>query len=174
MAIGRPLSPEGKAAALLPSPRNIQSFSGLGAVCLFQLPGNPEGPRQLTFCEPPTACPFPIRRVYWLHDTCDGELRGHHAHKTLSQLLVAVSGAIDVELDDGRRKEMYRLNTPQMALFVPPMLWRTLTVRRPESVLVVLASAAFDEADYIREYSEYQHYQANRAVVSALDGLNAQ
>jgi len=129
----------------------------LKAVRFRQLPGNPEGTRQLTFIEAPT-CPFPIERAYWLHDLREGELRGHHAHKTLSQALVAVNGAFDIQLDDGRRKQIYRLGKPDEALFVPPKLWRTIRVLEKRSVLVVLASAAFDEADYIRDYAEFLRY----------------
>ncbi|MDB5272911.1 MAG: hypothetical protein JWO58_1278, partial [Chitinophagaceae bacterium] len=33
--------------------------------------------------------PFPIKRVYWVHDAkSDGEVRGHHAHKESIQVVV--------------------------------------------------------------------------------------
>ena len=33
--------------------------------------------------------PFSVKRVYYLYDVPGGESRGGHAHKTLSQLMVA-------------------------------------------------------------------------------------
>ena len=133
------------------------SSQGLGAVRFVGLPGNPQGQRQLTFFEAPT-CPFAIARVYWLHDLREGESRGHHAHKALSQAFVAASGAFHIELDDGHRKNEYRLDKPDVALFVPPKLWRTIRVLREHSVLVVMASAPYDEADYIRDYAEFLRF----------------
>ena len=129
--------------------------SGLDAVRVLRLPGNPTGPRQLTFAETPSTCPFPIQRVYWLHNLDENEVRGGHAHRQLSQLIISVSGAFEIELDDSESKRAYRLDSADMALLIPPMIWRTIRVLRPHSCLVVLASAPFDETDYIRDYREF-------------------
>ena len=122
---------------------------------LVALPGNPEGSRKLTFTQDGTTCPFRIRRVYWLHDLEEGEVRGSHAHRTLLQSITAVSGACDIELDNGEVRCVHRLQRATQALLVPPMLWRTITVLQPHTALVVLASAPFDEADYIRDYDAF-------------------
>ncbi|EHP44950.1 WxcM-like domain-containing protein, partial [Odoribacter laneus] len=45
--------------------------------------------------------PFEAKRVYYLYDVPGGEARGSHAHKELSQLIIAVSGSFSVTLDDG-------------------------------------------------------------------------
>lgn len=37
--------------------------------------------------------PFSVKRVYYLYDVPGGESRGAHAHKKLSQLIVAASGS---------------------------------------------------------------------------------
>ena len=50
--------------------------------------------------------PFYVRRVYYLYDVPGGESRGAHAHKELSQLIVAASGSFRVTLDDGT-EEIY-------------------------------------------------------------------
>jgi dTDP-4-dehydrorhamnose 3,5-epimerase-like enzyme len=36
--------------------------------------------------------PFEIKRVYYIFDTKEGVQRGFHAHKTLKQVAIAVSG----------------------------------------------------------------------------------
>ena len=37
--------------------------------------------------------PFEIKRTYYLYDVPGGESRGGHAHKELSQLIIAASGS---------------------------------------------------------------------------------
>ena len=56
--------------------------------------------------------PFDVKRVYYLYDVPGGESRGAHAHKDLSQLIVAASGSFRVILDDGRSKRTFFLNMP--------------------------------------------------------------
>ena len=54
--------------------------------------------------------PFDVKRVYYLYDVPGGESRGAHAHKELSQLIVAASGSFTVTLDDGKVKRSFFLN----------------------------------------------------------------
>jgi len=56
--------------------------------------------------------PFDVKRVYYLYDVPGGESRGAHAHKELSQLIVAASGSFTVTLDDGKVKRSFLLNRP--------------------------------------------------------------
>lgn len=56
--------------------------------------------------------PFDVKRVYYLYDVPGGESRGGHAHKDLSQLIVAASGSFNVTLDDGNVKRTFLLNRP--------------------------------------------------------------
>lgn len=51
--------------------------------------------------------PFDIRRTYYLYDVPGGESRGAHAHKELSQLIIAASGSFTVTLDDGNVKRSF-------------------------------------------------------------------
>ena len=55
----------------------------------------------LTVVENGTMFPFSTKRVYYLYDVPGGASRGAHAHKTLEQLIVAVSGSFRVSLDGG-------------------------------------------------------------------------
>ena len=32
--------------------------------------------------------PFKIKRVYYMYDTCEGVVKGCHAHKNLQQILI--------------------------------------------------------------------------------------
>jgi WxcM-like, C-terminal len=109
----------------------------------------------LTVIEGETDIPFAIRRTYWLYDVPGGASRAGHAHKTLRQLIVSMSGSCDIHLDDGRDKKTYHLNRSYIGLYVHPMTWREIDNFSSNSVLLVLASAHYDEADYFRDYGEF-------------------
>lgn len=109
----------------------------------------------LSFIEGSKIVPFDIQRVYYLYDVPGGADRGAHAHKALQQMIIALSGAFDVILDDGYRKKLFRLDRAYNGLYVCPMIWRTLQNFSSGAVCLVLASAHYDEADYIRDYASF-------------------
>jgi len=109
----------------------------------------------LTFIESGSHIPFDIERVYYLYDVPGGAERGGHAHKGLSQLIIAMSGSFDVVLDDGEKKKRVHLNRSYNGLYVCPMIWRELDNFSSGSVCMVLASNKYDEDDYYRVYGDY-------------------
>lgn len=115
-----------------------------------------EDPRgSLTFIEGGNHIPFDIQRVYYLYDVPGGAARGGHAHKKLSQLIIAMSGSFDVILNDGKNNKRVHLNRSYYGLYVCPMMWRELDNFSSGSVCMVLASNKYDEDDYYRDYAEY-------------------
>lgn len=104
---------------------------------------------------------FPIQRVYFTKNVAVGSIRGHHAHKTLEQILICPHGAIKVISDDGRgNKTSTVLDNPQDGLYIGPSTWRTMQWLKPESILLVLASKPYEESDYIRNYEEFCRHVA--------------
>lgn len=110
----------------------------------------------LTFIEGGRHIPFHIARTYYLYDVPGGAERGGHAHKQLEQLIIAMSGSFDVIIDDGKTKMRYHLNRSYMGLYICPMIWRELDNFSSGSVCLVLASIAYDENDYYRDYAEFR------------------
>ena len=108
--------------------------------------------------------PFEVRRTYYLYDVPGGESRGAHAHKELSQLIIAASGSFTVTLDDGNVKRNFLLNRPYQGLYVVPGIWRTLDDFSSGSVCLVLASEKYDENDYIRNYQEFIKYKNGKHI----------
>src|SRR5438046_166009 len=109
----------------------------------------------LTFIEGERHVPFQIRRVYYLYDVPGGSERGGHAHKELSQLIVAMSGSFDVLLDDGTEKRRFHLNRSYFGLYVCPLIWRELDNFSSGSVCMVLASNEYQAGDYYRDYGQF-------------------
>lgn len=129
--------------------------ASFGRPHIIKLPiiSNPKG--NLTFIEATRHIPFEVKRVYYLYDIPGGEVRGGHAHKTLSQLIIAASGSFDIVLDDGYERQRFFLNRSYYGLYIPPMTWRELENFSSGSVCFVLASDFYDEADYYRDYAEF-------------------
>ena len=113
----------------------------------------------LTVVENGKTLPFDVKRVYYLYDVPGGESRGAHAHKELSQLIIAASGSFTVTLDDGECKRSFFLNRPYQGLYVKPGMWRTLEDFSSGAVCMVLASDVYKKEDYIRDYNEFVKFR---------------
>lgn len=113
----------------------------------------------ITVVENQNTVPFDVKRTYYLYDVPGGESRGGHAHRELSQLIIAASGSFTVTLDDGNVKRTFTLNRPYQGLYVVPGIWRTLDDFSSGAVCLVLASHGYDEADYVRDYNVFSDYK---------------
>lgn len=109
----------------------------------------------LTFIEGNNHIPFDIKRVFYLYDVPTGESRGAHAHHSLHQFIICLSGSFDVAIDDGEFQATIHLNRPWKGLHIPPMIWAAEVNFDPGSVCLVLTSDAYREDDYIRNYQEF-------------------
>lgn len=113
----------------------------------------------ITVVENNTTIPFEVKRTYYLYDVPGGESRGGHAHKELSQLIIAASGSFRVTLDDGNVKRSFLLNRPYQGLYIVPGIWRELDDFSSGSVCLVLASMPYEVEDYIRDYNKFIAYK---------------
>jgi hypothetical protein len=109
----------------------------------------------LTVVEGSVDIPFAISRAYWLYDVPGGAARAGHAHRTLRQLIVSMSGSCDITIDDGFHRRTHHLNRSYFGLYLHPMIWREIDNFSSNAVLLVLASEHYDEGDYFREYAAF-------------------
>ena len=103
--------------------------------------------------------PFDVKRVYYLYDVPGGAERGSHAHRDLTQLIIAASGSFTVTLDDGTCKRSFFLNRPYQGLYVKPCMLRILEDFSSGAVCMVLASDIYNKEDYIRDYNDILDYR---------------
>ncbi len=120
-----------------------------------QLPKISDPRGNLTFIEGQKHLPFGIKRVYYLYDVPSGEFRGGHAHRKLTQAVIALSGSFEFILDNGTTKERVHLNSPSKALMISNLTWREIENFSSGAVCLVLASEYYDEKDYIRDYDTF-------------------
>lgn len=121
--------------------------SDMGSLCFF------EGKRDV---------PFEIKRVYYISGVKRGNVRGHHAHKTLQQLLFCPYGKIQIHLDDGNEATDALLDEPSKGLFVGPGIWHTMEWLTDDAVLCVCASDYYSEDDYLRDYDDFIRWMSKR------------
>ena len=100
--------------------------------------------------------PFEIKRIYYIFDTLPNESRGHHAHMELEQIVIAIDGACQFIIDNGKEKEKILLNRPDVGLYIGPGLWREMNQFSYGCKLMVIASDIYRESDYIRDYHVYR------------------
>lgn len=129
---------------------------------IIDLPKISDPRGNLTFIEGDRHIPFAIKRVFYLYDVPGGATRAGHALRTCHQFLVAISGSFDVILNDGERSRRYHLNRSYYGLYIPPFIWREMDNFSSGSVCAVLASEAFNEADYFRDFEKFKAAIAER------------
>lgn len=115
---------------------------------------------------------FVVNRVYWIRNVDEVSIRGSHAHKELWQCLIATSGSFEISLKNQAQTFNFKLTPDGGALVVPPGYWRTLTNFTKNAVCVVLASQHYSEADYIRNYEDFQIWDAERKKINSVSYLD--
>ena len=100
--------------------------------------------------------PFEVQRIFWTYYTPESIVRGRHAHYKTEQVLIAAAGRLIVTTEhaDGAI-QIFRLEDPNVGLYVPPHVWHTMQYSH-SAVQLVLASVPYDEADYIRSHDDFR------------------
>lgn len=140
---------------LPPEQVNQMIESKIKGVQLLSLPVIPDMRGELSFAEYDQHLPFVTKRYFLVYNVPSREVRGEHAHKKLHQFLVCVAGNVSVMVDDGVEREEYLLDSPGVAIHIPPMVWGVQFKYSSDAVLLVLASDVYSPDDYIRDYDEF-------------------
>ncbi len=131
---------------------------------IINLPKIADPRGNLSIIEQLKQIPFTIKRTYWIYDVPGGCDRGGHAYKENEEFIVALSGAFDVELDDGQERKTFSLNRSYNGLYVPKGMWRKMTNFSTNSLALVLSSTEYDVKDYIMDYEEFKKWSAGEPI----------
>lgn len=134
----------------------------VGAGCsLWPLPNFRDLRGSLVAIEYDRDLPFAPARSFLVYGVPSEEVRGEHAHRWCSQVLVAAHGGLSVVVDDAKGSTEIRLDRPNQGLLVPAGVWGVQYRFSSEAVLCVLASHAYDPDDYIRDYEEFLRFASS-------------
>lgn len=122
---------------------------------LIELPQYADMRGHLTVADFAEHLPFTPQRCFFVNHVPSREVRGEHAHRRCAQFLICVHGSLSVLVDDGNGRDEYRLDSPSVGLYLPPMVWGTQYRYSEDAVLMVLASLPYDARDYLRTYGEF-------------------
>lgn len=110
---------------------------------------------RLTAVESGITVPFPIRRIFYVHQVQPGEDRGGHAHRDTDQVLTALGGALDIVVSDAEEHRRFRLDDPGFGIYMPRMIWVRMYNFSPGCSCVVFASTHYDRSRSVRTWAEY-------------------
>ena len=137
---------------------NGLQFVSIAAVREVTLARHIRADGQVVVAEAATGVPFAIARMFALRAPA-GAVRGKHAHRRCAQFMICLSGAIDVEVDDGAEKRSIALSSSERALLVPPTIWTTGTFGEPYTLVTVLCDRVYEAEDYVRDYAEFLRWR---------------
>lgn len=124
--------------------------------CFVRLQKHVDGRGCLSVVENDGSLPFVPSRVFWISGVPAGAQRGGHSHRTCSEVVFAVSGRFEIELDYGSYSETFVMDKPDVGVIVPAGVWCELRNFADNTVCVVLASEAYDASGYVHDKEEWR------------------
>lgn len=124
----------------------------------FRLETHPKNGRGTLTVAGGTDLPIRIKRVFYIYDIPADAVRGGHAHHRMNEIVVAVTGCLDVDITDGNTSHTVTLRHPGEALFLPAGIWRSLRSFSAGCVVLSLCDTDYDESDYIRDFNHYMEF----------------
>jgi len=117
----------------------------------------------LVAIEPLKDIPINISRIFYVYES-DGN-RGNHAHFKTRQVLICLNGSIIVTCNDGNISRSFNLNSPDIGLYIPEMIWDSISYIDTASILLILADSHYDRSDYIEDFEKFKNIKKPISVV---------
>lgn len=101
--------------------------------------------------------PFEIQRIFYIFGRGNvGKVRGKHANRKSEFVLFNISGKSKVKvIDEDMSETIYELNGSRDAVYLPTMIWKEMYDFTPDSVMMVVTNAYYDNEEYIRDFDEF-------------------
>jgi dTDP-4-dehydrorhamnose 3,5-epimerase-like enzyme len=149
----------GRRAAVLPV--TGRPMPNVSDIKIDDLPKISDDRGRLVVAEFSKFVPFPVARLFYVHEVPANTTRGKHAHRRCRQYLICQSGRVLVEATDGKQTRRIELN-PGQAVLIEPGIFTSETYADHETVLLVLCDRPHDRADYIQTMEEFHRVYAGR------------
>ena len=128
------------------------------SVQLIQFPFFKEDNGELSvFEQNPKAIPFQIKRIFNVRAD-KGSVRGQHAHRLCSQMLICSNGSVEVFCDDSSYQEVFLLDNPNYGLLVPPGIWAEQRYVENNTAMTVICDRLYEAKDYISDYQLFKDF----------------
>ena len=128
----------------------------LDRVRFISLPSVSDARGVLTVIEAVRDIPFEIKRVFYMHHIVQD--RGGHAHRDTDQVVIAAAGSFSLEVCDGKDTKRFAMNDPTQGLYIPRMIFITMSDFAPGSVCLVIANSFYDMSRSFRSKAEYLRF----------------
>jgi hypothetical protein len=97
-----------------------------------------------------------VRRAYWIFDVPPDRERARHTHREQDELLVAIRGSFVVHCDDGAVQSVFTLDSPDLGLLLPAMVFHHVDRFSPGAVCLVLSSGPYDASEFVHDLDEFR------------------
>lgn len=92
---------------------------------------------------------YPVRA--FVINATTGSVRGGHAHARGRQLLMLISGEVEIETRYQNCTEQIRLDPQHRAVLIEAPVWAQQTYRGSNPAIVVFCDTVYDPCDYISQ-----------------------
>lgn len=122
---------------------------------ILELPKNKESRGYLTYIEKDLHIPFKIERAVWRYDLPMEEMPVGYACKNSEQLIIPLTGSLEVLVTDGKNTSTFFLNKAFKGLYIPPEYWVEIKNFSSNSMILILGSEKYNEEEYVYEHYEF-------------------
>ena len=102
--------------------------------------------------------PIKVKRMFFIYGRKKYK-RGDHAHKKCSQLFMAISGKmiLNIKTPNSEKKITIGKNS-KYAILVPPKYWCSVKFTKKDSILMVMTDRYYEFNDYLETFDDYKKY----------------
>ena len=120
----------------------------------FNVIGDEKG--RLIALEQEKQIPFDIKRLFYIYDADTKVVRGQHANRYSEFCLIALVGSCKVKVIDCHgRKEVFELDNPNKALYIPKMIWKDMYDFSSNCLLLAVSNEFYNQKEYIDDFDDY-------------------
>ena len=98
--------------------------------------------------------PIIPKRIFTVNNVPENLIRGNHSHFETIQMLICISGEIEVILHDGISEKKYIIRKGEYIL-VDKLIWDSQKFLTKNSSLLVICSTEYNHDDYIFDFEHF-------------------